>query len=366
MRILQMHRSLGAGGIEAMVCHLSNEMVKTDDVTVCTISTPSPNDPFYIRLSPKIHKETIGKNDGSNPLLVVFNIYRYILKGRFDIVQLHGFFYFYSLAIILLHKRTKFFYTVHSDASKDNNPWDVRLLSLKRFCFLKGWITPITISPASKASFSELYHCRSEMICNGIARAHIDTETDTVAEFRITPETKVFIHPGRISQEKNQVMLCRIFDRLVKEGADIALIIAGPLHFHDIYEQMSVYFSERVKYLGERGDILDLMSQCAGMCLCSQYEGLPVVLLEALSVGCIPVCTPVGGIVNVIKDHDNGILADEVSEEGYEQAMRTFLQLSDSERLAMRGRCKASFSDYDIEKTAGAYLELYHRQKIDV
>ena len=35
-------------------------------------------------------------------------------------------------------------------------------------------------------------------------------------------------------------------------------------------------------------------------CLTSVYEGLPISLLEAISCGCVPVCTPVGGITEVV------------------------------------------------------------------
>ena len=95
MRILQMHRNLGAGGIEALVFHLSNALAKEHDVTVCTINTPSTADHFFARLDPHIKKETIGMTPGNNPLGTVIKIFRYIRKGHFDIVQLHGFFYFY-------------------------------------------------------------------------------------------------------------------------------------------------------------------------------------------------------------------------------------------------------------------------------
>ena len=362
MRILQMHRNLGAGGIEAMVFHLSNELVKGNDVTVCTINTPSTNDHFYANLNPKIKKETIGKSESSNPIGTVFKIFQYIRNGHFDIVQLHGFFYYYSLAIILLHKKTHFFYTVHSDAAKENNPWDVRLLRLKRYCFRKKWLMPITISPASQESFQSLYHCDSKMIYNGIAKPEINYQTGIRDLFDIPSSTKIFIHPGRISPEKNQIWLCRVFDRLIREGNDVALIIAGPAHFHHIMEKLSPYFSDRIKYVGERSDIPALMSQCSGLCLCSQYEGMPVVLLEALATGCIPICTPVGGIVNVIKDGINGILASEVTEESYYMAMQRFISLCEQTPAVttLKDHCTQSFSVFDIKKTSHEYEEYYN------
>ena len=41
----------------------------------------------------------------------------------------------------------------------------------------------------------------------------------------------------------------------------------------------------------------------------SEFEGLPIALLEAMSMNCVPVCTAAGGIPEVIKDGVNGLLA---------------------------------------------------------
>jgi len=40
----------------------------------------------------------------------------------------------------------------------------------------------------------------------------------------------------------------------------------------------------------------------------SEFEGLPIALLEAMSMNCVPACTAAGGIPEVIKDNENGIL----------------------------------------------------------
>jgi glycosyltransferase involved in cell wall biosynthesis len=40
----------------------------------------------------------------------------------------------------------------------------------------------------------------------------------------------------------------------------------------------------------------------------SDFEGLPVALLEAMAMGCIPVVTPVGGIPGVVTENENGYL----------------------------------------------------------
>jgi L-malate glycosyltransferase len=40
----------------------------------------------------------------------------------------------------------------------------------------------------------------------------------------------------------------------------------------------------------------------------SEFEGLPIALLEAMSMNCVPACTAAGGIPEVIKDGVNGVL----------------------------------------------------------
>lgn len=359
MRVLLMHRSLGAGGIEAFVCGLANELAKHADVTVCTITKPNPSDLFYSRLSDRVAKESINKVEGSiNPLKTIINIFRFIRKGNYDVVHLHGFFYFYSLAIIFLHKRTRFFYSIHSDALKENNPWDLRLLALKRFCFKKKWARPVTISKTSKDSFTQLYNCESELINNGIPKPSI-TGGPVMNKYRITLDTKVFIHAGRICPEKNQVMLCKVFDRLIKEGFDVSLVIAGPMHFRSVMDAIEPYLSERIMYVGEQSDIPSMMADSFGMCLTSFYEGLPIVLLEALATGCVPVCTSVGGIIDVVKDGYNGFLSLSVSEIDYFETMKRVLQTTDSKIKEIRQRCVESFKQYDIALTAERYLDYY-------
>lgn len=358
MKILHIHTTLASGGIEAMITGLANEMVKTDDVYVGVVFMINGSEVFLGQLNEKVKVFSLGKKDSGISFSIIWKVFRAIWAGKYDVVNIHGMFYYYVLAILLCHRRSKFFYTVHSDAIMENSKWDKKLLCLKKFCFKHKWMNAITISPASEESFESLYGCRGSLILNGVKRKHVE-DINVLDCYRFTKHTRVFIHAGRITFVKNQEMLCCVFNRLIAEGEDVVLLIVGRCQDEDILSKLQKYFSNRIVYLGERSDVIHLMSNSDAMCLPSIWEGLPVVLLEALSVGCVPICSAVGGIVDVISDGENGYLSITPGPEDYYNALKRFLSISEAELLSLKDKCQASFTPYDIAITAQHYLSLY-------
>ncbi len=359
MKILHIHTSMGSGGIESMITALANEMAKTEDVYVCSIFKASENDCQWNKLSTNVKKYHLGKVNKGTSLRAVCDVYKYIKANQFDVVYMHGFIQYYVLAVLLC-RNIKFCYTVHTDANMENrNAWARRLFQFRKLCFKFGWIVPITISDVSKESFYELYHIEPALIYNGIERYKLQAQSVSIIEqYRYTPQTKIFIHAGRISVPKNQVVLCEVFKRLINDGEDVVLLIAGNVQREDIFDKIQTYFNDRIVYLGVRNDVCELMAHSDAMCLPSIWEGLPVTLLESLSVGCIPICAPVGGIVNVVEQGVNGFLSADSTEESYYQAVKAYLKLSEKEQKAMQQRCYNSFSKYDISETVVKYLQL--------
>lgn len=360
MKILHIHPSLTTGGIESMICGLANEMAKTNNqVAVATIFEAHSYDMCWGRLSTKIQKVSLGKRHSGFSVDILFKIYQFIKRGNFDVVNIHGSLYYYLIAIFFLYKRINFFYTIHSDASMENSKWDKKIMIIKRFLFKKKIVRPIAISSKSLQSFVEFYNCDAKQINNGVVKPMLDCNKDLISQYRITPNTIVFLHPGRITKAKNQVLLCDAFQWLIEQKKDVVLLIAGDKQDGAIFMQLEKFLSKRIVYIGERKDIADLLAQVDGFCLSSIWEGLPISLLEALSVGCVPICTPVGGIVDVIKTGYNGILSKDVSKNSYVSALNSFLDLSEKEKKELSDNCKKTFEDYDMKICARNYLNYY-------
>ena len=68
----------------------------------------------------------------------------------------------------------------------------------------------------------------------------------------------------------------------------------------------------KVKLLGNNPDLLNTIKDCAIFVLSSDYEGVPNVLIEAMSIG-MPVistdCAP-GGARELISNNENGLLIE--------------------------------------------------------
>lgn len=361
MKILHIHTKMTGGGIQAMVAGLTNEMVKANDVTLLLIYKPDEKDIFLNKLDKRIKVISLGKTKPGFSIRHIFKIASFVRKNSFDIVHFHGFFHYHFLSVILNHTRTKIFYTIHSDAFRENTYWEQKMLPLKRYCFKKEWMRAVTISNASRKSFEQLYNSPNTLIYNGIGRFSPTSDSNSyIRSLNLGEHTKILLHPGRITKPKNQIMLCRAVSSLQKEGLDMILFMAGGLQDEAIFSELKGYFEEgRIEYLGERKDIQQLMQDADGLCLSSLWEGLPVVLLESFAAGCIPICTPVGGIPDIVQNNFNGILSESTSEENYKSALRRWYYLTDDERKEIQANVCKSFEKYDIANCAGEYIDAY-------
>ncbi len=360
MKILEIIPQLGQGGAERFVVDLSNELSKSDDVTLVVLHSIDRTGFFAKEISPKVKLISMNKRMGMD-FRLFFRLHKLIRKESPNVVHTHLRAIVYCLLTYLPKpKKIKFIHTVHNDAEKEAGSGISKWC--RKFAFLSKRVTPVTISEESRRSFIDFYGITPPMIYNGrppykesplLAKAK-----DELGKLRADSDSAMIVNIARISPQKKQLSLARAIDSLNKKGRNVELAIIGRNDDSPITPQLQALNCKQLHLLGTRTNPRDYMKTADAFCLSSVYEGMPITLIECFSVGAIPICTPVGGIINMIDDGKNGILATGTSQEEIEAAILRFLNLTDEERAEMRRNSLASFAKYDMATCAINYKNL--------
>jgi glycosyltransferase involved in cell wall biosynthesis len=141
-------------------------------------------------------------------------------------------------------------------------------------------------------------------------------------------------------------------------------VIAGPKT--DSYEEIN----QRVKSSGLSNCILmpgplvgaekrDAYSNADIYLLQSFAEGMPIGLLEAMSFGLACISTPVGGIPDVIRDRQNGLLIEPGNSKALADALHLLADDSDLRNVLGKQARKTIEEKYNWESRASELSELY-------
>ncbi len=364
MKIFQLIFNLSSGGAEKFVVDLSNQLSKMHEVYLCVIQNELDTDLTFFKqqLNENVNYINLKSEKGINGKLFI-SIFRLIIRLKPDIVNAHlnTVLYLY-LPSVLLGRKIKFFHTLHSIAPKTIGFKLQR--SINGFLYRKKVIEAIAISTENKNSFAEFFgHTNVSIIENGVVNPSKTEDFEIVKEklrkLKKSDSDKIFIHIGRFSQPKNQKLLINVFNKILENTTDIILIVIGDyFDSHDAKEIRDISNS-KVHYLGKKKNVIDYLLNSDCFVLSSLWEGLPISLLEALSCGIIPVCTPAGGIPDVIKDETLGYLAKDFSEEGLREAV--FKCIGNIEKFDRSNLVNNFVNCYSIEICAKKYITLYNK-----
>lgn len=359
MKILEIIPQLSQGGAERFVVDLCNELVLKNEVFLIILHNIDKAGFFVKEINPDVKIITMNKRSGMD-FSLFFRLYKCIKQINPDVVHTHLRAIVYSFFAYLRHSNIKFIHTVHNDAHKEAG------IGISKWCrffaFRTRRVIPVTISEESQRSFVDLYNINPPLIYNGrpvykeSAQFYkVHQELDKLKSYI---DSIVIVNIARISAQKNQLALAKAIQSLNERGKHLDLFIIGQdadLIATEIKQMNCKY----IHLLGTRINPRDYIKVADAFCLSSIYEGMPISLIECFSVGTIPICTPVGGIVNMITDGENGILARSTSVDDMEYAISRFLSMSEKEKKAMRKMALVSYEKYNMEKCVESYLNLF-------
>ena len=201
-------------------------------------------------------------------------------------------------------------------------------------------------------------------------RNAVDTMEFNKGNFKVEELKKKFDLPadaviiGNVSSIRPQKRMDRwisIATKISKQMPKVFFLVVGGGVTKDELEvkAKAEIGEEKVLFTGQSSEPAQWMVCMDIYLMSSDFEGLPVALLESMSMECVPVVTSVGGIPTMIKDEVNGFL---FKPEDEDTAVRRILNLIEHPDLRKRigGEARRTVEEnYGIERMVKELEEVY-------
>lgn len=170
------------------------------------------------------------------------------------------------------------------------------------------------VSQDAKDSVPAPLRRRVEVLTHGIDLDDLRSRTvepgRTRAQLGIGDDTVVALNVAHLRAEKGHEVLLEALQRPALRDTDLTVLCVGhgprSAELTNLAEQLGV--ADRVRFLGFRDDVPDLLAVADLFCLSSHQEGLPVAFMEAAALGVPSVVTAVGGLVDHVESGRDGVL----------------------------------------------------------
>lgn len=203
---------------------------------------------------------------------------------------------------------------------------------------------------------------RVRVIPNGVDAAKYASAPPTdLCSLGIPTGARVLLSVGRLDEQKGLRFLLESIPVLAAEHDDVHWLLAGkgPLEGWLLQRIQELGLADRIHLAGFRTDVASLMRASTALVLPSLWEGMPNVVLEALSAGLPVVATRVEGVEDLVTPGVTGWLvpAGDAGALGRAQAE----VLGAHERLAEMGRKGQELvvREYTWERMISRYDALY-------
>ncbi len=307
-----------------------------------------------------------------NDLLSVFQVYRYIKKEKPDIVHTHTakagavgrVAAFLARTPVVIHT-----FHGHSFANYFSRLTTAVFIHIER---LLSRITTriIAISTLQKEDLTSIYKIAAadkvEIINIGIdvnffaqhSKSHNLRETLGLAD-----TDKLIGTVGRLVPIKNIELLIKSFAVIREQNQNVHLCIGGDGPERENLQQLvsELGLNDCIHFLGWVHDVKEFYAGIDVYAISSLNEGTPVTILEAMASRVPVVATAVGGVPDLIRNRENGLLCDSNNVDGMARAIGTVFENADLAKKLCDSAFEFVRQNYSQEKFISMTEELYLR-----
>ena len=359
VRVLHVIPNFGPGGAERLVVDLM-EATDKERFEVAAVS-------LYPESGTVLEKEIkekgfrvyfLDKHRGLD-LRMIPQLYRVFRSFRPDVVHTHLYVLRYTLLPALFCRIPVKVHTVHNVAQKEVD-WVGKLVHW--IAFRLGNVMPVSISQEIANTVRAVYGrgIYSPVIYNGIPTMRF---ISSAGQDNVEKKEVVLLHVGRFAPQKNHLLLVEAFALAVKEYPKMRLWLVGDGPLRPAVEKtvVEMRLEGKVFFLGIRDDVPKLLADSDLFVLSSDYEGVPLTVLEAMAAGKPVVATGVGGVPELVEDGVTGILVPPCNPEALAKGILRLAKDSDLRQRMGKAAQERALERFDIARTAREYEALYLR-----
>ena len=216
------------------------------------------------------------------------------------------------------------------------------------------------------ASIEKYVIVHSGVMLQHIMNKDIDVETGK-KKLGIPQNSNVIGTVGRLVPVKGHKYLVSAAKRVTKEFENTVFVFVGDGYLESILERQaeSLGIRKNTIFAGWRSDVIDVLSLFDIFVLPSLNEGMGKVLIEGMALGKPIVASSVGGIIDLVKNDDNGILVPPRDSDALGDAILKLIRNRNmAQELGRNGKAKV-YPEYDttvmIRQIEGLYENLLNR-----
>ena len=291
MRVLQVVAELGTGGAEAVVLGLTEGMVARGH-RVWVASDHGWRVPLVHRMGGADHVRIPLAAPGPPSLAAAAGRLLAWSPGRpVALVHAHNVRATLAAAPVARLRRAPLLTTVHGLGAEDY-PRAVQVLRR-----LSDLVVAVSAAVADDLEHAGLPGERIRVIENAVTLPETSWEADPLPE--VPAAGPVVLCAARMTRQKRQDLLLRGWAARRSAGGQLLLAGDGPERERLESLARELDLGPEVRFLGDRDDVPALLGRADLLALPSDWEGLPIGVLEALAVGLPVLASAVGGLADL-------------------------------------------------------------------
>lgn len=362
IKVLHAIRQGKFGGGETHVLDLVQQLDKTEFDSIVLAFTDGP---LITELKKNGVKTHVIITENPFDIKLWKNVKDLMKREKIDILHAHGtraqsntFWAARKLGIPII-------YTVHGWSFHPDQNFLINKLRkvLEGFLVSKANVT-VCVSENNMIEGKANFNMKDAVVIkNGVNFLKFDStrvSNSTRSSFKIRPDVFLVGYIARITAQKDPFTFIKAIAKIPAEMNFHFLVVGdGDLKSEMMSLSKELKVDQKLTFSGFRQDIAEILSVLDIYCLPSLWEGLPIGLLEAMSMRKATISTSVDGNKEVIQHNSNGLLM----EPGDSTVLaESIIRLANDDKLRTKIAERAEISvkkEYSIEKMTKAIEALY-------